>query len=130
MRRRGKRGRGEEGRRGREWKSGVDWMRKGGLEICDKSLGGVCAGWLSYVFVPGLIEGEGWMFRVSHILHFSYPAFFAFRIFHILLFSYSALFTFYVSCIFLWVGVVGVVGELVGVNGKCVTTMGKTDVVG
>ena len=47
------------------------------------------AGWLSCVFVSGLIEGEGWMFRVSYILHFSYPAFFAFRIFHILHFSHS-----------------------------------------
>ena len=34
-------------------------MGKGGLEIGDKSLGEVCAGWLSYVFVPGLIEVEG-----------------------------------------------------------------------
>ena len=125
MRRRGKRGRGEEGRRGREWKSGDDWMRKGGLGIRDKSFGGVCAGWLSCVFVSGLIEVEGWVFRVSHILHFSYPAFFAFRIFHILHFSYSAVLTCYVSCVFLWVGVVG---ELVGVNGKCVTTAGKIDV--
>jgi len=46
---------------------------------------------------------------------------------HIPHFSYSAFFTFYVSCVFLWVGVVW---ELVGVNGKCVTMAGKIDVVG
>ena len=61
------------------------------------------------------------------VSRFLYSALFLSRIFRIPHFSYSAFFTFYVSCVFLWVGVVG---ELVGVNGKCVTTAGKIDVVG
>lgn len=58
------------------------------MEIGGKSLSGVC-GLVELCFHAGSIEGEGWMFRVPHVLHFSYPAFFAFRIFHILHFSHS-----------------------------------------
>ena len=55
------------------------------MEIGGKSLSGVC-GLVELCFYAGSIEGEGWMFRVSHVLHFSYPAFFIFCIFHILRF--------------------------------------------